>query len=158
MNIRIMRKETYWNIVHAFFGNLLVDIPLVILFFSFIGCSTIQKGQDPLVVEAERIITVGQGSMELVTTVDEANRNFWKTNAPAFHQFVESLREKVIFNETNIMRRGPAILNTLNTIKLEYKASKINSNALITAIATAQSVLNQAQLWLAQVNTNSAPR
>lgn len=129
-------------------------IPLIFL----TACASIQKGQDPFVVEAERVITIGQGTMELVTTVDEANRGFWKTNAPAFHEFVESLRTKVVLNETNIMRRGPAILTSLNNVKLQYKASKTSSNALITAIATADSLLREAQMWLATVNTNSVPR
>lgn len=134
-------------------------LSLVLLGLLVLGaCSTIQPGNDPLIVETERVLTVGKGTMELVTDVDESNRTFWATNAPAFHQFVEWLRVKVTVNETNIMRRGPAILTSLNTVKLEYKQHKASSNAVYTALATAQSVLNQAQLWLATVNTNTVPR
>lgn len=134
-------------------------LSLVLLSFLVFGaCSTIKPGNDPLIVETERVLTVGKGTMELVTDVDEANRTFWATNAPDFHQFVEWLRAKVTVNETNIMRRGPAILTSLNTVKLEYKQHKASSNAVYTALATAQSVLNQAQLWLATVNTNTAPK
>ncbi len=135
------------------------SLSLALLGLLLLGaCATILPGNDPLVVESERVLTIGKGTLELVTDVDEANRTYWATNAPGFHQFVEWLRTKVTINETNVMRRGPAILNSLNIVKLEYKQHKASSNQLYTALATAQSVLNQAQLWLAQVNTNSAPR
>lgn len=147
-----------WNVKSELLYYFIAVFTAMMLLASLIGCASIQKGQDPLIVEAERVLTIGKGTLELVTAVDEANRAFWATNAPAYHQFVESLRQKVVFNETNIMRRGPAILVSLDNIKLQYKASKASSNALITAIATGDSVLREAQMWLATVNTNSIPR
>lgn len=136
-----------------------LNLSLVLISLLLVGgCATIGPGNDPLVVETERVLTVSQGTFELVTTVDDANRQFWKTNAPPFHEFVEWLRTKVTLNETNIMRRGPAMLQSLNNVKLEYKQHKASSNAVYTALATVQSALNEAQTWLATVNTNSVPK
>lgn len=133
-----------------------LNLSLVLLGLVLVGgCATILPGNDPLVVETERVLTVGKGTLELVTDVDEANRTFWATNAPAFHQFVEWLRTKVTFNETNIMRRGPAILMSLESVKIQYKQHKASSNAVYTALATAQSALTEAQTWLSTINTNS---
>lgn len=137
------------------------SLHLSLVLFSLLlvgGCATILPGNDPLVVETERVLTIGQGTFELVTTIDDANRSFWKTNAPPFHEFVEWLRTKITLNETNIVRRGPGMLQSLNNVKIEYKQHKASSNAVYTVLATVQSALNEAQTWLATVNTNTIPR
>lgn len=137
------------------------SLHLSLVLFSLLlvgGCATILPGNDPLVVETERVLTIGQGTFELVTTIDDANRSFWKTNAPPFHEFVEWLRTKITLNETNIVRRGPGMLQSLNNVKIEYKQHKASSNSVYTVLATVQSALNEAQTWLATVNTNTIPR
>jgi hypothetical protein len=47
------------------------------------------------------------------------------------------------------------MLVSLDDVKLDYKAARVSSNAVFTALATVQSAMNQANSYLSVV-TNSA--
>lgn len=130
------------------------------LIIGFIGCAAIKPGEDALVVNVERAQTVAAPTFDLLLGADNSNRSFWQTKAPAFHTFAEWLRERQIAplptgGTTNVQRAIALQLN-LDNVKLAYKSSQVSSNALVTAAATLQSALDQANAWLVIV-TNPAP-
>lgn len=128
---------------------------LLVISLAWAGCAVLQKGADPIVVEAERVLTVGQGTLTLANNVDNANRSYWKTNAPMFHAFVEWLREPINLGGTNLIRRGPGFMYSLDYVKHAYLDGKATSNSVWTAIAAASAAVAQAQNWLSTVNTNT---
>ncbi|MGO8839463.1 MAG: hypothetical protein ACLP7I_12025 [Limisphaerales bacterium] len=117
----------------------------VILFAA--GCASTQPGADPLVVNVERAETVGQSTFTLLLDVDNSNRPYWQTNAPAFHTFCQWLRQPQTIEGTNTQPRAIALLLSLDDVKLDYKAAQTSSNALTEALATFQGVLSQASAW-----------
>lgn len=123
------------------------------------GCVALQPGADPLVVSVERSETVAKGSFDLVLNLDNSNRAFWRTNAPAFHEFCEWLRQPQTVADTygtNTLPRGLAMLMSVDDIKMDYEASRASSNALLESLATLQSAANQASDW-STVITNKSP-
>jgi len=131
-------------------------IPALIIASVFLnfGCATVAPGNDPIVVNAERVESSAIAAFDLVVNVDNVNRPFWKTNAPPFHAFVEWLRAPQTFQVTNIVPRGSALVLSLHQVKIDYKASRVSSNLLVTATSTLLSAVNQANSWLA-VTTNA---
>lgn len=130
--------------------NKLKYINIIGLLFAaglFIGCATLQPGADPLVVRAEQVETVAQSAFDTVVILDNSNRAFWLTNAPAFHQFCEWLRTPVTIESTNSMRRGLAMVKLVDNAKLIYKANKSQSNILVQALSDLQGAVTQAQSW-----------
>ncbi len=131
------------------------------------GCAAIAPGSDPVVVRAEQLQTVANASFSLVVRLDNADRPFWRTNAPAFHAFVEHLREPVqmpapatapsallpgaqLLEGRATLPRFIAVQWNLDTAKLEYKAIKSagSSNALAAAMLTVQVLTQQSSAWL----------
>lgn len=111
-----------------------------------LGCAHLQSGADPLVVRAEQVETAGKATVDLLFNLDNADRGFWRTNAPAFHSFVENLR-KPVQTSAGTTAKGYAVLISLDDVKRDYKASRTSSNALWEAIATAEPVVSQAAAW-----------
>lgn len=117
-----------------------------------VGCTAIQPGQDPLVVNIERIQTVAAPTFDIVLSTDDSNRSFFQTKLPAYHSFCEWLRQpqSVPLSSgtlTNV-QRSIALQFNLDNVKLAYKAGKATSNDLFTAGTTLQSVVSQASAWL----------
>jgi hypothetical protein len=111
------------------------------------GCAPLQPGADPLVVNVERAELVGKSTFDLILNVDNSNRSYWATNAPAFHEFCQWLRQRQTIERTNTLPRCVAMVLSLDDVKLDYKAARSSSNALTEALATFSSVLNQATSW-----------
>ena len=60
-----------------------------------------------MVVRAEQSITIANATFDSAVKIDNANRSFFRTNAPAFHQFCEWLRTPVVMPPlTNAEPRG----------------------------------------------------
>ena len=122
-----------------------------------IGCAALQPGADPLVVRTEQLETTGTAAFDLVVNTDDANRDFWLTNAPAFHTFAEYLRTPTpILNSTNILPKGLAIIWNVDQLKVAYKANASASNALISAVGTLGTLVDQAGSWSNIVTNNAA--
>lgn len=111
------------------------------------GCSALTPGSDPIVVHAEQLETVAASAFDTVVILDNSNRQFWQTNAPAFHQFVEWLRTPITIESTNTMRRGLAMVKLVDDAKLIYKSNSSQSNLLIQAVSDLQIATSQAQSW-----------
>lgn len=147
-----MKKYLFRNIVGAIlFAVLFVDVIFLI------GCMRLRPGADPLVVRVEQSEAVSKSSFDLVLRVDNLDRGFWRTNAPAFHGFCEWLRYPVPVWKTNTLPRASAMIANLNTVKVDYKQARASSNDLYIALITLQSAANQASAWAAIV-TNSTAR
>lgn len=135
-------------------GLIVIGFLLLGLQTALIGCAQIQKGSDPLVVNVERLETTGKATFDLVLGLDNSDRGFWRTNAPAFHDFCEWLRQPQgvpVSNATAELKlelpRASAMLLGLDNVKLDYKAARASSNDLFTALMTVQSAVNQASAW-----------
>lgn len=136
-----MKLRTYIN---------LIVVPYMVLAIAVlvVGCAALQPGADPLVVRAEQVQTVARSTFDFVLTLDNTDRGFWRTNAPAFHGFCTALREPVPYKGAP-MPRVLYVQLQLDDLKLAYKGAKTitNSNALYTALLVLQELSAQAAAW-----------
>jgi hypothetical protein len=132
----------------------------------FVGCAAIQPGNDPIVVNVERTETVARDTFDMVLGIDNSQRGFYRTNAPAFHSFCEWLRQPQSVPDFNsptaamlTLPRASAMLISLDNVKLDYKSAKASSNDVFTALQTVTGAMAQANAWLnTGVATNSTPQ
>lgn len=129
-----------------FAGFLLAALPLVP------GCATL-KGADAFMVRVEQGQVIADSTVTFVLTIDQADRGFWRTNAPAFHNFCEYLRTKVP-NPTpaDPGHKSPRVLaieENVHQLKETYKFDKSagNSNALYIAFDELNTLVSQAASW-----------
>ena len=111
-----------------------------------VGCVATAPGASPFVVNVERLQTVAPGAFDLVTTVDDSNRAYWRTNAPRFHAFVEKLRMPVPVNGTNYPACVAGLLQ-LEDAKVAYKAGRGDSNTLWLVFTEVSLLYNDATTW-----------
>jgi len=142
-----MRKYTHWLSIPA--------ISFVVLCAFLTSCAQLRPGADPLVIRAEQTESAAKVTFDLVLNIDNADRGFWRTNAPAFHNFVEWLRQPQIVWPPNVLPRASAMILSLNTIKVEYALSLQSSNALVSAIAVLQSAATEANAWSIVITNRS---
>lgn len=138
-----------------------IYFPFLLVLLLLSACSSITPGSDLIVVRVEQTETTGLATVNLITAQDDANRSFWITNAPAFHNFVEQLRVPMTVTGTNgsvTLPRGLAILQQLDNVKLAYKAGTTTSNELQTVLNTSLSILNQASAWQTIVTNSVLPK
>jgi hypothetical protein len=121
----------------------------------FVGCASLQPGADPLVVRAQQLETTASASFDLVVSVDNADRGFWRTNAPAFHNFAEWLRTPVPTPSNPNEPRGLGMILLVDADVLAYQANKSMSNDLEVAISDLSLAATQAQSWSAIVTTTA---
>ncbi len=117
------------------------------------GCAALDAGEDPFVVRTEQSLQSAKGGFDFVLQTDDADRGFWQTNLPAFHEFCESLRVKqeapLRNGGTTNIARCYAILLQVDKVKREYIAAKsaTSSNVVFTTLLTLDSMLTQAKFW-----------
>jgi hypothetical protein len=128
--------------------KLLLPIPCSLLLLGLIACASLNRGADPLVVRVEQGESLAMPTFELILHEDNANRAFWMTNAPAFHNFAEWLRTPTRYNGTNVSRSDAMQFN-VDDLKMAYKGAKTagNSNALYTAFGVLEEVVSQGTSW-----------
>jgi hypothetical protein len=121
---------------------------------ALVGCAHLQAGADPFVVRVEQGLTTANASFDLVLRLDNADRGFWRTNAPAFHNFCEWLRTPVGFGVTNVPRAIAMQIN-VDDLKVRYQAERGagNSNALWLAWKVLEGAGLQAGSWQTIVTT-----
>lgn len=125
---------------------------------TLVACNTLLPGADPFVVRVEQTLTVANGTFDFVLHFDQADRGFWRTNAPAFHEFCEWLRTPLAYG-TNSEPRAVVMQLNVNNLKHAYKASKTTgtSNALWYAWSTLNTVIGQSSSWSNIVVTPTHP-
>lgn len=126
--------------------SLLATVALVPTLFS--GCATLEPGADPFVVRVEQTQEGAKATLDLAVHLDNADRGFWRTNAPAFHQFCEWLRTPIPY-KGETLQRGLEIQENVQDLKVEYKQSRTtyNSNLLWSAYAVLSQAVSQANSW-----------
>jgi hypothetical protein len=84
----------------------------------------------------------------LVLHLNQADRGFWATNAPAFDRFCAWLRTQQAYG-TNTVSRAQLMELNVQDLKLSYKAAKTagNSNALYLAWAVLNQAWSQSTSW-----------
>lgn len=114
----------------------------------YTGCATIDPKADKFVVQVERSQTVAASSIDFVLNLDQENRPFWRTNAPAFHSFCSWLRTPVPYQGTNIQRALVMQLN-VDDLKQIYKAQRNagSSNNLYNAWQVLKGAISQSTSW-----------
>lgn len=118
--------------------------------FFFAGCVTTDPGSDPVVVNAERLDKVAFETFVFVLKVDATDRNFWETNAPAFHNFCEWLRVPIPVVTTNAVKSLPrdlALIYEMDRVKNEYKAHRATVADLTAKTDSVESAFSQASAW-----------
>lgn len=155
-------KFWHWNATPsaqpaASLAKTLSAIAIMFALAGTFGCARLQPGADPIVVNVERSETVAKSTFDLVLSVDNSKRDYFRTNAPAFHNFCEWLREPQTIREsgnpidnigTAVLPRASAMLYSLDVVKLDYKQARASSNELFTALGTVNGVVDQASTWL----------
>lgn len=136
--------------------TLLALLSVVVLTLSVTNCASVKSGSDPIIVRAEQVESGALASFVFVVNFDNSDRGFWKTNAPAFHNFAEWLRTPVgVDSSGNTQRRGLQMISNVDSLKVAYKSNASQSNALQTAIATLAQAVSQAQSWTTIVTTQT---
>src|ERR1051326_1289997 len=112
--------------------------------FFAVGCAPLQPGADPLLVRTEQIEKAAASTFDFLLNIDDANRDFYRTNAPQFHAAMEKLREKEDFHGTNYPRSIAVVLR-LNEVKTAYRTDRSNSNFLATAVTGLEATVAEVQ-------------
>lgn len=134
---------------------LIFILALIAVAFLIVSCAGVQAGSDPLIVNTERFETLADSSFQLVVSVDNADRGFWRTNAPAFHNFAEWLRAPVPISGNPNEPRGLGMILLVDSARMTYETDKSQSNVLILAISAMTNAVTQAQGWAAIVTTKT---
>lgn len=123
---------------------------------TWIGCSTLKLGSDPLVVRTEQAETTAYNTFDTFLKLDDiamANATVAPTWTTSAHPFAVYLR-KPILNGTNMVPFGIATVLSLDQIKLAYQAGTTSSNALVTAITVLTTTVQQASQYTSLISTN----
>lgn len=115
-------------------------------FATLIGCARLQPGADPIIVRAEQVEKSAKASFDLVLHIDGSRREWFKTNAPAFHEFCEWLRVKQDVNGHKYPR-STALIKNVDNVKVAYKQGRASSNDVVTIITTLDAAAAQASFW-----------
>lgn len=113
------------------------------------GCATLDPNADPFVVRTEQLQKQADATVDFVLGVDNADRGFWRTNAPAFHNFCEYLRTPIPVSPTHNSPRVLAIEANVQQLKVQYKANRSagNSNLLFQVSSELAVLVSQAGSW-----------
>lgn len=120
--------------------NKLLLIPLLVVLSS---CVSIMPGNDPVLVNAERVTTTAYDTFDSFFALERAQETYVKANAPAVHVFANSLRVN-----------APKWLATARATTEAYRLNRSADNKanLTTAIAILQTAISQVTVYTAQLN------
>lgn len=133
----------------------LLLVPLLAL---LVSCATLSPTAEAFVVRVEQTQTAASATFDFILHLDNADRGFWRTNAPAFHQTCEWMRTPTAYG-SNSMPRIVVVQLNVDDLKLAYKASRTvaNSNALYSAWTILNGLVSQAASWSNIVTTPAHP-
>ena len=119
--------------------NLVAQVALLAL---LAGCAGIQPGNDPVVVNAERITASAAETFDGLFRTEAENHAVIKARAPAVAAGVNKLRQV-----------APEALDAARAVTKAYKNNRSAENKanVGTAIAVLQSLLDQARQYLTEV-------
>jgi len=119
-------------------------VPIIIL----AACATLNPKADPFVVRVEQTQSVASATFDAVLRLDNTDRSFWMSNAPAFHRFCEWGRTPMA-HISGIRPRFVVMQLNVDDLKTAYKNEKSagNSNKLFLSLSVLKDALNQANSW-----------
>jgi hypothetical protein len=120
------------------------SVALVALLVGLNGCSNIQPGNDPVVVNAERAIGVATPTFDELFKLEYTNHAVLKQDAPQVVAGVNVLR-----------RNAPKWIATAVALTKAYKQNRTDENKanLLTAIKVLQSGIDEAQKYMTKIQT-----
>jgi len=130
---------------------------LTLVVGALVACAPLQKGADPLIVRAEQAERAALSTFDLVLNIDHANRDFFRTNAPAFHSFCEWLREPDCSDGTNQIPRAICLIRRIDNLRHRYKDQRADSNELATAVSMLQATAAHVSQLYSQTAKPNAP-
>jgi len=121
------------------------------------GCATLDPNADPFVVRTEQVQKQADATFDFLLGVDNADRGFWRTNAPALHNFCEYLRTPIAVSPTHNSPRILAIERNVQDLKVQYKANRSagNSNLLYQISSELSLLVLQGNSWSNIVSTTT---
>lgn len=142
-------KERFWMLPVLALSVGLIFAPLFLH-----GCATLDPNASPFIVHTEQVQASAKASVQFILSVDNFNRQFWITNAPALHNFCEYLRAPI--PPANHSRATTIQLN-VQTLKVRYKENRSagNSNALYLVVSELDVLGAQANSWSNIVSLSS---
>jgi hypothetical protein len=107
---------------------------------SGVGCAAVERGQDPVVVNAERATAMALDVMDAFLQVEYLNRELLAQASPEIHQVAERVRTD-----------GPKWLESARAATKAYKQNRSPENKfqLQTAIAVLQTAVTESQRYIA---------
>ena len=101
---------------------------------ALVSCSTIQPGNDPVVVDAERTTQVAMTTFDSFLKYERSNDASLREVNPAIHKYANKVRDN-----------GQQWLRTARSMTQAYKYNRSSENKanLLTAIAVLQEAVNQ---------------
>lgn len=121
-------------------------IPLLAASLFLQGCAAVQKGSDPIVVDAQRSTLLAKNTFDLIETVDYDSYSAFKAidpkSAAAFRTFVNYIRA----NQYQWLKSARDLTKAYQASKTQANASALNS-----AIAVLTSVTEEANKYLTQI-------
>jgi hypothetical protein len=120
------------------------------------GCSTVSAGSDPLVVRAQQTETIAFSAFDTFLKIDNANRSFIASNAPAVHAFAEQLRQPVM-DGTNQTRLGLLWITQLDRVTQAYENNGASSNAVESAISVVETAVIAAEQDISLYGQTNSP-
>jgi hypothetical protein len=105
------------------------------------ACSTLQPGNDPVVVRAEQTQTISKDTLDAFVTYERNNDSTLRALNPAIHTYANYVRA-----------HGQQWLRTLQAEKLAYKNNRTAENKanLLTAVAVLQEAVKQIGIYMSQ--------
>jgi len=138
---------------HALLFNAVISPTLGLLMIVATGCTQLDKNADPLIVRAEQVEASALATFDLVLNVNDSNRDFFRSNAPEFHNFAEWLRTPtpgVYPDGKPTWPRSLAMIYDLHTVKLAYKTNR-DAGKLNAGIHGVQAIIAQSTSWLSRI-------
>lgn len=114
-----------------------IALPLLAMFI--VSCASIQPGNDPVVVNAERTTQVAMTSFDSFLKYERSNEAALKSMNPGIHQYANTIRDN-----------GQKWLRTARAMTQAYKYNRNAENKanLQTAIAVLQEAVNQINQYM----------
>ncbi len=125
-----------------------LQLPAIILAMFLGACSTIMPGNDPVLVNAERVTSLSYTTFDSFFALERQQEVYVKANLPAAHRFANQLRGN-----------APKYLASARAATEAYRLNRDEQNkaTLNTAIAILQTALSQVQEYTIQIQTKGAP-
>lgn len=102
------------------------------------ACSTVQPGQDALLVRAEQTEKTAFSIMDTFVTIEDQNQALLEAKLPGIHAAAEKIR-----------REGKPAIRALHNAIDAYRKNP-DAPALIKALSVVESLSNDAQSWIAK--------